>query len=65
MLNISILRPMKEFLNKEILYYLRVKSNNNFPTFQIDTNICNYLKLNNNSENGNIDHILENFVDKL
>lgn len=56
---------MKEFLNKEILYYLRVKSNDKYPTFQIDTSICNYVKLNNNSENGNIDHILENFVDKL
>ncbi|CAD8070332.1 unnamed protein product [Paramecium sonneborni] len=60
---LQILHPLKDLLNKDILYYLRLKSNINFPNFILGQHLSHAVK--NKPANGNIDHLLEQFIDKL
>lgn len=55
---------MKDLLNKEVLYYLRCKENPLYPAWQLDSSICRG-GTQNKPARGNIDHLLEDFVDKL
>jgi hypothetical protein len=62
---INIARPMKELLNKEVLNYLEVEGLYNILAPLDSRN--NLLGSNNNKmpSKGNLDWLMEDFIDKL
>ncbi|KAM3139626.1 hypothetical protein pb186bvf_008271 [Paramecium bursaria] len=59
-IKIQTLRPLKDLINKDVLFYLK---NKNIERFRLGLALSQPQK--NKASNGNIDHLLEDFIDKL